>query len=181
MNPLAQQWAFSLSLSLSCSPKFQKQLRHFVVTVQIGTAFCPCHPVMVAWYIRYKSGCLLGKAFVISASSAIASSAQNYSNACFFCRGLIAASVQSEERSAGKKKKKKNLQIGTDNSLKVLMMKWKLKPASGRPDLNPNTLEEEENVRAGVHGYQTHALKTHGNEALGNRRYYSEQIHSRVH
>lgn len=61
------------------------------------------------------------------------------------------------------------------------MMKWKLKTASGAPDLNRNTLEEEENVRAGVHGYQTHALKTHSNEALGNRRYYSEQIHSRVH
>lgn len=92
---------------------------------------------------------------------------------------LIAASVLSEETSAAGREKK--LQIGTGNSLKVLMMKWKLKTASGAPDLNRNTLEEEENVRAGVHGYQTHALKTHGNEALGNRRYYSEQIHSRVH
>lgn len=61
---------------------------------------------------------------------------------------LIAASVQSEERSAAKKKRKKkknkqkNLQIGTGYSLKVLMMKWKLKTASGKPDLNLNTLEE---------------------------------------
>lgn len=48
-------------------------------------------------------------------------------------------------------------------------------------DLNLNAGGEEGNVRAGVHGYQTHALKTHSNEALGNRRYYSEQIHSGAH
>lgn len=177
MDPLAQRWLvlFSLSLSLLKLPKAAKTFWTCLNGTN-GGSICPCHSLMAAWYKKQYS-VSFRKAFVISA---IAANPSIVSSVRMKMMQLIAASVLSEQKG-GEETTGKKLQIGTGNSRKVLMMKWKLKTASGAPDLNRNTLEEEENVRAGVHGYQTHALKTHSNEALGNRRYYSEQIHSRVH